>query len=1282
MYLDGSGPTGDTLTYAATGLPGGLYLNTSTGEIGGTINPQDDLYGPYTVNENVSDSAGNYASQTFQWVITPKVTLTNPGPQTSVEGVEISTMVPTTTYSGSGTLAYGAAGLPAGLSISSTTGDITGSPSADSAGIYTVAIYVGDGTYYAQDIFTWTVTPHISFTLVPPTQHSAVGDSPASGLSVSATDVGDLTVSYLAEGLPTGLYIHADTGVFYGTISAAAGTYPVTVIASNGTGTGSDSDSVTFFWEVGALVVNNPGPQLNMVGDTGVGDSSAFPTITSHENGDATFTYLATGLSTGLSMTTGGVITGETTTAGSWTVVVTATDSLDNTATMTFAWTVAAPIALANPGGQSITEGQNIDLPLVGFSAEGETLTYSYSGALPPGLTLDTTTNVIMDSATSSGTYSTTITATDTSGHSTSQTFTWTVAKVSPINPGDQTFTEGDDDVDLPLSYFADSTDTVTFGETGLPTGLSINTSGVILGSLGTGTAGTYNVTITATDDSIISSQTFVLTVVPDVAISFIGTQNNVVGDTVSLQIGATDASGNALTYSLTGTLPSGLTLYTSTGVIGGTITSTGGPYSVTVTAADGSISASQSFTWNVASISLTNPGVQASTSGTYVTLALTGDGSGTLTYSDDDSLPAGLTIDPSTGVITGQLSSSETAETYDVTVTVTVTGGPSTSQTFEWYVAPQLTLLAPGDQTNAVGDTVSIQLSSVDGANAGVTYSVSGLPTGVTYSPTSGLISGSISTGDDTDSPYTITLSATDGEVTTPTQTITWTVTAASTSSSSSSTAATVTVIVPGDRFDLQGDTVSATVAAYDDDGDTFTYTETGLPDGLTLNADTGVISGTVSSDADSSTPDLVTITADATGGSTASGSATFNWTVNALRLVSPSPQQSSPGTITPLNMVVENPGAYELTFSATGLPGGLSINTSTGEITGTISSDDDASIPYDVVVTVSGDGESSSQAFFWTVNSVFLTNPGQQVGYDGQSASLTLAASTSGGGTIVFSASGLPAGLTISSSGVISGTIDPGADQQGFYAVTVTAAVGTHSDNQTFIWYVYPALQMEIYGDGDQYDLVGDAVSVPISAYDPFGGTTAYAETGTLPDGVSFDTSTGLFSGTIAADAASSTPYNITVSASDSAGGNSPSVSFTWTVAAFEFDGPGDQTATVGLPFSLDLAYGSYVPTGGANLTYSVTGLPGGLTLNTATGIISGTPTTAGSFVGSVTASSGTLSVVNSVSWQITAVGVAEPGDQTSSEGQTVTLQLAGRWGGGVYLQCVGVAGGAQHQ
>ncbi|WP_207892009.1 putative Ig domain-containing protein [Streptacidiphilus pinicola] len=95
------------------------------------------------------------------------------------------------------------------------------------------------------------------------------------------------------------------------------------------------------------------------------------------------------------------------------------------------------------------------------------------------------------------------------------------------------------------------------------------------------------------------------------------------------------------------------------------------------------------------------------------------------------------------------------------------------------------------------------------------------------------------------------------------------------------------------------------------------------------------------------------------------------------------------------------------------------------------------------------SGTGGSSSG------NTVSVTGPGNQTGTVGTAASLQVSGTDSGGAALSYSATGLPAGLSISSAGLVSGT----PTTAGTSNVTVTATDTTGaSGSASFTWTVNP--------------------------------------------------------------------------------------------------------------------------------------------------------------------------------------------------------------------------------
>jgi hypothetical protein len=93
--------------------------------------------------------------------------------------------------------------------------------------------------------------------------------------------------------------------------------------------------------------------------------------------------------------------------------------------------TTGNAVTVTNPGGQTSTAGKAASVQVhASDSAAGQTLTYS-AGGLPPGESISSSSGLISGTPATAGTYSVTVTATDTTGASGSATFSWTVGSSS-----------------------------------------------------------------------------------------------------------------------------------------------------------------------------------------------------------------------------------------------------------------------------------------------------------------------------------------------------------------------------------------------------------------------------------------------------------------------------------------------------------------------------------------------------------------------------------------------------------------------------------------------------------------------------------------------------------------------------------------------------------------------------------------------------------------------------------------------------------------------------------
>ena len=213
-------------------------------------------------------------------------------------------------------------------------------------------------------------------------------------------------------------------------------------------------------------------------------------------------------------------------------------------------------------------------------------------------------------------------------------------------------------------------------------------------------------------------------------------------------------------------------------------------------------------------------------------------------------------------------------------------------------------------------------------------------------------------------------------------------------------------------------------------------------------------------------------------------------------------------------------------------------------------------------------------------------------------------------------YTATGLPPGLTLNSvTGAIDGT--PTAAGVSIVSLGATNSFGTGTATLSITVAAAGAAPI-ITSPPTAPGTVGSAfVTYPITAT---GLPTSYTATG-LPPGLTLNGLTGAINGTPTASGVST----VALGATNGFGTGSATLSITVAAAGVVpiFTSPPTAPGTVGTVFVTYPIEATGLPT-----SYTATGLPPGLTLNPVTGAIDGTPTEAGTYFVSITAtnSSGT--------------------------------------------------------
>jgi len=667
------------------------------------------------------------------------------------------------TATGSLPISYTLSGAPVGVSIDSNSLLII--PDGLALGPHTFTITASNSLLNTTQDFTLTVSSIAVAPTITSADKTSVIYSLTTDSTFQVTADGTPTIAFSLSGtIPSGVSIDGANGLMTIAAGVPANTYNFFISATNGTGSPTPQPFT--------LTVIQP-PTITSVAGTSIvsGTSGTFSVTTTGTNTSTVpMVYSLTGAPPGVVIdSASGIITiPSSLMIGTYTFTITASNDPSPsvspvlTTTQRFTLVVNQTPIIRSSNNATIVNGtvRNFYITATGTSP----ITYALSGA-PAGVTIDNSAVGIVTIASTipMGVYNFTILATNIYGAGT-QSFTLTVLQAPSITSNASTSvingTGGTFQVE------ASGSATITFGISGAPPGVTIDSDGFIT-IAGTVPIGIYTFNVTAANGiSPDSSQTFTLTVSAapvSPAITSSNSKGSVNGINDSFQV--TSVGTQPITYSLSGA-PAGVAINGSSGLI--TIASAVpvGVYPFTIIASNSVGITNQSFTLTVTAApvaptitSIDNTSVVFNAGGTF---KVTSSGSIPFTYSLTGE-PAGVTIDSTNGNMA--ITRAVPVGTYTFTVTVSNGTLPNSTQTFTLTVAP--TPVAP-----TLPDTPGTNSTSVVGGAGGtfqvtasgtfpIVYSLTGAPTGVSINSANGIITipGTVPPGS-----YTFTVYASNG--------------------------------------------------------------------------------------------------------------------------------------------------------------------------------------------------------------------------------------------------------------------------------------------------------------------------------------------------------------------------------------------------------------------------------------------------------------------------------------------------------------------------------------
>ena len=506
------------------------------------------------------------------------------------------------------------------------------------------------------------------------------------------------------------------------------------------------------------------------------------------------------------------------------------------TASSVVTWSLALPSISYSPSTLSL--GTNEAMPTLSATNSGGTSTnWSVSPTLPTGMTINSSTGAITGTPTTAQSATIyTVTATNASGSAT------TTVSITIVAPFITSITYSGSPFALTLDTATTTIQPTVVGtfptwsvSPGLPSGLSLNTqNGEITGTPDRVTAiDTYTVTATNTSGNV--STTIRLSVVPLAPnISISPSTYSFYKDIAITSITPRNSGSPATSWSISPSLPAGLSLNQTTGSISGTPSATSSSTSYTVTATNTTGNSTATFSMAVIlslpapDISYSPPDIVGEVNTAISTLSPTNSGGTATNWSISPSLPAGLSISSGTGRINGTPTTTSALSTYTITASNTTGSDTATVTVLVNAAAVALPSITYSATTlSAVVGSAITPLTVTNTGGAVASWAISPTPpTGLSFELATGTISGTptVSAGS---TVYTVSATNSRGTVR---STITLAVTSGAVTAPGAPTIGTATVI--------SATTVSLTFTAPASNGGATidSYTATSSPGGIVI--------------------------------------------------------------------------------------------------------------------------------------------------------------------------------------------------------------------------------------------------------------------------------------------------------------------------------------------------------------------------------------------------------------------------------------------------------------